>query len=134
MLKFRSMVFAACLAWLMFGTMPALAQEHPAKPSAPYLDPSLPIDQRVDDLVGRMTLQEKTSQVVHRAAGIPRLGIPAYNWWNEALHGVLTKNATVFPEPIGLGATFDSPLVHEMAEVVGIEARGKYNENVAAHR
>jgi beta-glucosidase len=134
MSKSLRVMWAVCLAWGLLGLVSANAQEQGSKKPLPYLDPSLPIDQRVDDLVGRMTLQEKTSQVVHRAAAIPRLGVPAYNWWNEALHGVLVKNATVFPEPIALGATFDSPLVHEMAEAVSFEARARYNQNVAAHR
>ena len=95
---------------------------------APYLDPSLPIAQRVDDLVHRMTLEEKASQLVNQARAIPRLGIPAYNWWSEALHGVARNGyATVFPEPIGLAATFDPPLIHEMAVAIGTEARVKYN-------
>ena len=96
----------------------------------PYLDPSLPLEQRVDDLVSRMTLEEKVSQVVHKAAAIPRLKVPEYNWWTEALHGVAAGTATVFPEPIGLGATFDAPLVHEMATVISTEARAKHHEAV----
>ena len=96
----------------------------------PYLNPQLPVDQRVDDLVSRMTLEEKASQVVHQAAAIPRLGVARYNWWTEALHGVASGIATVFPEPIGLGSTFDAPLVHEMAVVVGTEARAKHHEEV----
>jgi beta-glucosidase len=98
--------------------------------SPPYLNPDLPIDQRVDDLVSRMTLEEKASQVVHQAAAIPRLKIPAYNWWTEALHGVASGTATVFPEPIGLAATFDTPLIHDMATVISIEARAKHHEDV----
>lgn len=96
----------------------------------PYLDPSLPLEQRVDDLVGRMTLEEKVSQVVHKAAAIPRLKVPEYNWWTEALHGVASGTATVFPEPIGLGATFDAPLIHDMATVIGTEARAKHHADV----
>src|ERR1700690_1903493 len=100
----------------------------------PYLDPSVPLEQRVDDLVGRMTLEEKVSQVVHRAAAIPRLKVPEYNGWTEARHGVASGTATVFPEPIGLAATFDAPLVHEMAVVIGTEARAKHNQAVRAGR
>ncbi|HXN47839.1 MAG TPA: glycoside hydrolase family 3 N-terminal domain-containing protein, partial [Bryobacteraceae bacterium] len=96
----------------------------------PYLDPSVPLEQRVDDLVGRMTLEEKVSQVVHKAAAIPRLKVPEYNWWTEALHGVASGTATVFPEPIGLAATFDAPLVHEMATAIGTEARAKHNADI----
>jgi beta-glucosidase len=96
----------------------------------PYLDPSLPVEQRVDDLVSRMTLEEKASQLVHKAAAIPRLKVPEYNWWTEALHGVASGIATVFPEPIGLAATFDAPLIHEMATAIGTEARAKHHEAV----
>jgi beta-glucosidase len=95
-----------------------------------YLNPALPVDARVDDLVGRMTLEEKASQVVHQAKAIPRLHVDAYNWWTESLHGVAAGVATQFPEPIGLAATFDPALVHEMGAVIGTEARAKHNEDV----
>ncbi len=73
----------------------------------PYMDPSLPIQQRVDDLVGRMTLDEKAAQMINTAPSIPRLGIPAYDWWNEGLHGVARSGyATLFPQAIGNAATF----------------------------
>src|ERR671932_1101785 len=95
----------------------------------PYLDPSLPIDGRVDDLVSRMTLEEKVSQMMNAAPAIPRLGIPEYDWWNEGLHGVAFSGvATVFPQSIGLGATFDPQLVGRVAEAISTEARAKYNE------
>jgi beta-glucosidase len=101
----------------------------------PYLNPSLPIEQRVDDLVARMTLEEKASQLVNQARAIPRLQVPAYDWWSEALHGVANAGtATVFPEPIGLAATFDVPLIHNMAVVIGTEARAKHNQAVSAGR
>lgn len=96
----------------------------------PYLDPALPVDQRVDDLVSRMTLEEKASQVVHNAAAIPRLQIPAYNWWTESLHGVIVGTSTVFPEPIGLAATFDVPLIHNIGDAIGTEVRAKYHEYI----
>jgi beta-glucosidase len=95
------------------------AQE--AKPA--YLDPSLPAEQRAVDLVRRMTLEEKASQLVNQARAIPRLNVPAYNWWSEALHGVAVDGTTEFPEPIGLAATFDAPGIHEMATDIGIEGR-----------
>ncbi len=92
-----------------------------------YLDPSKPITVRVDDLVGRMTLEEKASQLVNQARAIPRLEVADYNWWSEALHGVANAGtATVFPEPIGLAATFDAPLIHDMAIAIGTEARAKH--------
>ena len=100
-----------------------------------YLDPSQPINVRVDDLVSRMTLEEKASQLVNQARAIPRLQVPAYDWWSEALHGVARAGtATVFPEPIGLAATFDDPLIHEMAVVIGTEGRAKHDQAVKAGR
>ena len=102
---------------------------------AVYLDPTQSINVRVDDLVGKMTLEEKASQLVNQARAIPRLQVPAYDWWSEALHGVARAGtATVFPEPIGLAATFDDPLIHEMAIVIGTEARAKHNQAVKAGR
>ena len=72
----------------------------------PFWNPDLPLKQRVDDLVSRLTLEEKVAQLLHGAPAVERLGIPAYNWWNEALHGVAWAGvATVFPEPIGLVPT-----------------------------
>src|SRR5919202_1691284 len=100
-------------------------------PQPPYKDTSLPIDTRVDDLVSRMTLEEKVSQMMNAAPAIPRLGIPEYDWWNEALHGVAFSGvATVFPQAIGLGASFDPDLVGRVASVISTEARAKYNEAV----
>src|SRR5450432_2106888 len=100
-----------------------------------YLDPSQPVDVRVDDLVSRMTLEQKASQVVNQARAIPELHIPAYDWWSEALHGVANAGtATVFPEPVGLAATFDVPLIHNMAIAIGTEARAKHYQAVRAGR
>src|SRR6266581_3230443 len=99
--------------------------------SASYLDTTLPIPQRVNDLVSRMTLEEKVSQMQDVAPAIPRLGIPAYNWWNEGLHGVARSgNATVFPQAIGLAATWDTDLIHRVAGVISTEARAKYNDAI----
>src|SRR5262252_9375006 len=101
----------------------------------PYLNPSLPVETRVNDLISRMTLEEKASQLVNQARAIPRLHVPAYDWWSEALHGVARAGtATVFPEPIGLAATFDVPLIYDMAVVIGTEARVKHNKAVRAGR
>ncbi len=97
-----------------------------------YLDPSLPAEQRAADLVHRMTLPEKATQLVNQARAIPRLNIPAYDWWSESLHGVMRDGTTEFPEPIGLGATFDAPVIHQMAEVIGIEGRIKHVKAVRA--
>ena len=120
------------LALMFVAALPSLAQTEPA---APYLNPSLPVSERVDDLISRMTLEEKASQLVNQARAIPRLQIPTYDWWSEALHGVARAGtATVFPEPIGLAATFDSPLIHDMAVVISTEARAKHNQSVRAGR
>ena len=94
-----------------------------------YLDPSLPVESRVRDLVSRLTLDEKASLMRNGAAGVPRLGIPKYDWWNEALHGVARSGeATVFPQAIGLAAMWDEEFMHTLAHTVGIEARAKFNE------
>ena len=120
------------LLCLSFFAFPAFSQQKTDTSTSPplYLDPKAPVDRRVDDLVSRMTLDEKASQLVHKAAAIPRLQVPPYNWWTEALHGVLTSPTTVFPEPIGLAASFDVPLVHQMAIVISTEARAKHHEQV----
>ena len=103
--------------------------------STTYLDPSQPIEVRVDSLIRQMTLEQKASQLVNQARAIPDLHVPAYDWWSEALHGVANAGtATVFPEPIGLAATFDDSLIHEMAIVIGTEARAKHNQAVRAGR
>lgn len=97
----------------------------------PYLDPSLSLPQRAQDLVSRMTLEEKVSQMVHQSAAIPRLGVPEYNWWNECLHGVGRAGlATVFPQAIGLAATWDVELMGRVAVAISDEARAKHHEFV----
>jgi beta-glucosidase len=112
--------------WLM---QTGLAQKEAAKPVPAYRDTSLPIEKRVDDLVSLMTLQEKVLQMQHTAPAIPRLGVPSYDWWSEALHGVARSGyATVFPQAIGMAATWDDKLVHLEAETIATEARAKYNQ------
>jgi beta-glucosidase len=102
-----------------------------APPNAPYLNPDLPAEQRAADLVSRMTLEEKVLQMQNTAPAIERLGIPAYDWWNEALHGVARAGkATVFPQAIGLAATWDTRLMHRIATVISTEARAKYHEAI----
>jgi len=97
--------------------------------SFPFMNPALPIDQRVNDLIGRMTLEEKVSQMRDHAPAIPRLGVPKYDWWNEGLHGVAFAGyATNFPQVIGMAATWDTSLVRRMGETTSIEARAKYNQ------
>ena len=125
----------ALLAFLLCSVSGSLAQAPPPSAAPPYLDPNVPVDLRVDDLISKMTLEEKASQLVNQARAIPRLKVPEYDWWSEALHGVARAGiATVFPEPIGLAATFDTPLIHDMAIVIGTEARAKHNQAVRAGR
>jgi beta-glucosidase len=95
---------------------------------APYLDPDLPPQARASDLVSRMTLEEKVLQMQSTAPAIRRLRVPAYNWWNEALHGVAQGRATVFPQAIALAATWDTDLVYRVADVISTEARAKYHD------
>src|SRR5215211_5212475 len=101
----------------------------PTDPNRPlYLDHTLPLGERVRDLLARMTLQEKISQMGHAAAAIPRLGIPTYNFWNEALHGVARNGrATVFPQAIGMAATWDPALIQRVASAIADEGRAKYH-------
>ena len=93
-----------------------------------YLDTSLSFAERARDLVSRLTLDEKVSLMNHPAQGVPRLNIPAYNYWNEALHGVgRNGRATVFPQAIGMAATWDRELIQQVASVIGDEGRAKYH-------
>lgn len=98
---------------------------------APYLNTSLSFEERAADLCSRMTLEEKISQLVHKAAAIPRLGVPEYNWWNECLHGVARAGrATVFPQAIAMAATFNVPLIHKVAGAISDEARAKHHQAI----
>ena len=121
----------ACAGMLLLGTTfsCAIAQD---TSTAPYLNPALSPQQRAADLVQRMNLEEKASQLVNQAREIPRLKVPAYNWWSEALHGVAVNGTTEFPEPIGLAATFDVQGIHEMATDIGIEAQVIHQQAVRA--
>jgi len=97
----------------------------------PYQNPGLSFEKRADDIVSRMTLEEKISQMMNAAPAIPRLDIPEYNWWNECLHGVARAGiATVFPQAIGLGATWDEDLILEVSTAISDEARAKHHEFV----
>ncbi|MEO8562853.1 MAG: glycoside hydrolase family 3 C-terminal domain-containing protein [bacterium] len=118
------------LLFLLFAASVVAPHTSPAQTPA-YKNESLPFDARVADLVGRMTLEEKVSQMKDVAPPIERLGIPAYNWWNEALHGVARSGlATVFPQAIGLAATFDDSTIFRAASVISDEARAKYHDYI----
>src|SRR5881275_1036488 len=113
----------AVVATLILG-VPARAQQRP-----PYLDESLSFEQRAHDLVSRMSLEEKVMQMKDVAPAIPRLDVPEYNWWNEALHGVARAGlATVFPQAIAVAATWDDSAMFQMATVISDEARAKHHE------
>ena len=108
-------------------TTSAYAQSPKTTEGAAYKNASLPIEQRVEDLVSRMTQDEKVRQMQHTAPAIPRLGIPSYDWWSEALHGVGRAGyATVFPQAIGMAATWDPNLVHSEGRVIAVEGRAKF--------
>ena len=95
-----------------------------------YKNENLNFEERAKDLVSKMTIFEKVSQMTYNSAPIPRLGIPSYNWWNEALHGVARAGvATIFPQAIGMAATFDEHLLYHIAEVISTEGRAKYHES-----
>ena len=115
------------LSGLLPGALLLAATSLHAEPAA-WLDESLPVEKRIEALLGEMTMEEKMGQLLYDAPGIERLGILPYNWWNEALHGVArTGRATVFPQPIGLAATFDEDLLLRVATAISDEARAKFN-------
>lgn len=98
----------------------------------PFQNPNLSLEERVDDLIQRMTLEEKAGQLMYGAPAIERLDVPAYNWWNECLHGVARNGrATIFPQAIGMAATFDTDLMQRIGDVISTEARAKYNISIA---
>jgi len=126
---------AAALAFITLGSLScSVFAPEPSTPYAnlhAYLNPDLALEERIDDLLGRMTLDEKVSQTLYGASAVERLGIPEYNWWNEALHGVARAGrATVFPQAIGLAATWDTELMFRVATAISDEARAKHHESV----
>jgi Beta-glucosidase-related glycosidases len=108
----------------------AAALRVPDVKEAPFWrDPSRPLKERANDLIRRMSLAEKVAQLQNGAPAIPRLGLPAYNYWNEALHGVANNGvATVFPEPVGGAASWNPKLFREQGNIIGIEGRAKHND------
>ena len=131
----RLRLSAGLLVVLGLNSSPLFAQSVDCKTSpCAYMDSGLAAEVRARDLVGRMTLEEKVSQTMDRAVAIPRLGIPEYNWWNEGLHGVARNGfATVFPQAIGLAATWDPALIERVGDVIATEARAKHNVAVKAN-
>ncbi|MBN1118432.1 MAG: glycoside hydrolase family 3 C-terminal domain-containing protein [Bacteroidales bacterium] len=124
---FKSLKFIIALSGILF-----LTTCKTSKYEYPFQNPELPVDERVEDLVSRLTTEEKASQLIYSAPAIERLGIPAYNWWNECLHGVARNGlATVFPQAIGLAAMFDTAQMKAIAEVISDEARAKYNKAIS---
>src|SRR5712692_5334952 len=123
----RALVVFFAVWWAAISPASSAQQSPSATEYTAYKDTKLSTEQRVNDLVSRMTLEEKVSQIGHTADGVPRLGIPEYNWWNEGLHGVARAGyATVFPQAIGMAATFDEPLMHQIANVISTEFRAKH--------
>ena len=118
-----------CAGALLASLLPVVASAQEAAAPA-FLNPKLPAEQRAADLVHRMTLAEKALEMQNNSAALPRLNIPAYQWWSEALHGVINEGVTEYPEPIGLAATFDAPGIHTMAAQIGIEGRIKNVQNL----
>ncbi len=130
MFRFMTKLMGFALSAVLFTTLNAEGQRGP-EIARPYLDPAVPLEQRVHDLISRMTLEEKVEQMRDHAPAIPRLDVPKYDWWNEGLHGVAFSGyATNFPQVIGMAATWDSNLVHQIGQVTSTEARAKYNEAI----
>ncbi|MEO7997763.1 MAG: glycoside hydrolase family 3 N-terminal domain-containing protein, partial [Gemmatimonadaceae bacterium] len=122
------------LAALSLPAASATGQRSAGADTLPFLDPARTIETRVSDLLARMTLPEKISQMMDHAPAIPRLQVPSYVWWNESLHGVaFAGNATNFPQVIGMAATFDAALVRRIGDVTATEARAKYHAAVRAN-
>ena len=114
------------LSLLLIASCTFSVAQAPSRPA--YLEPSKPIEQRVADLIGRLTLEEKAAQLNHLNTGVPRLNIPMWGGWNQTLHGVWSKEATtLFPAPIAMGATWDPSLIREDTNAMSDEARALYN-------
>lgn len=117
---YRKLVLVVAVAVLGI----SVYSQSPKQPD--YLNPDLSPEQRAADLVHRMTVEEKVTQLVNQSRAIPRLNVPDYDWWSEASHGIATNGTTEFPGPVGLAATFDADAIHRMAIVIGTEGRIKH--------
>ena len=125
----RPFNFRVLVLFVPMFALNGLNAQNSEKPA--YLNTSLPAEQRAADLVHRMTVEEKVSQLVNQSRAIPRLNVPDYDWWSEALHGVANNGGiTTFPEPVGLAATFDTDVIHRMAIATSVEGRIKYVEGM----
>jgi beta-glucosidase len=124
LLNMKKYSFSLSIAFCLFLTRTEAQND-------PWMNPALPLDVRVHDLISRLTREEKVYQMMNSTPAIPRLHIPEYDWWNEALHGVARSGiATIFPEPISMAATFDDSLLHEVADAISDEARAMYNASI----
>lgn len=123
--KLKNMVL---LATLSLGSLTAQTYEYS------FRNPDLPLEVRVQDIISRLTLDEKIQLMQHATPGVPRLGIPTYDWWNEALHGVARtkEKVTVFPQAIGMAATFDPEALQKMGDMTSSEGRAIFNEDLQA--
>src|ERR1700761_8045124 len=122
-MKCNCLMYGLLAGALTMVSVPDLAQ------TFPYQDPSLSPQDRAKDLVGRLTLDQKASLMLDESAAVPQLGIKKFNWWSEALHGLANNgNVTVFPEPIGMAASFDDSLLFHVFDAVSDEVRARYND------
>ena len=121
--RFTQIVFSICI-FIIASTTLAKKYEYP------FQNPKLSTEERVDDLISRLSLEEKMEQLKYDASEVNRLGIPSYNWWSECLHGVARNGkATVFPQAIAMAATFDDEMMHRIGGAIADEGRAKYNAN-----
>ena len=128
-MKLRLKKLLSLLAFFILTGVTAYAQQQIQQdPDMIWFNASLPAEERIEALISAMTVEEKISQLLDVSAAIPRLGIEEYNWWNECLHGVARNGrATVFPQAIAFGATFDEELIYDVATAISDEARAKFN-------
>ena len=120
----RIHLFAGCLLAVLLGACrPAQTYEYP------FRDPRLPVDERIDNLMSLLTLEDKVGLMMNKNVSVDRLGIPSYNWWSEACHGVRQDGYTVYPQPIGMAAAFDPQLIYDVFSQVSDEARSNWNRS-----